>query len=65
MESFPKNAGNQGFGGLRVDEVSRAFDNAVKQEIAIKQKKGQPVARYDTETGRAYLENVDGIREYI
>ena len=26
---------------------------------------GLPVARYDTETKRAYLENADGTREYI
>jgi antitoxin component of RelBE/YafQ-DinJ toxin-antitoxin module len=61
---FLVNADNQGFGGLTPEEVTRAFDDAVKQEIAMKQKKGLPVARYDKETGRAYLENADGTREY-
>ena len=43
---FPINISNQGFGGLSTDEVSEAFNNAVKQEIASKQKKGQPVAYF-------------------
>jgi len=57
--------GSQGFAGLSADEVSRAFNKAVEQDIAKKQKKGLPVPRYDTETGRAYLENADGTREYV
>jgi addiction module RelB/DinJ family antitoxin len=61
---FPVNADSQGFGGLTPDEVTRAFNDAVRQDIARKQKKGLPVARYDTETGRAYLENADGTWEY-
>jgi addiction module RelB/DinJ family antitoxin len=62
---FPVNTGNQGFGGLNADEVTSAFKKAVKQDIARKQKKGLPVARYDTKSGRAYLENADGSREYV
>ena len=62
---FSVNTGNQGFGGLSTDEVTKVFNSAVRQEIAKKQKKGIPVARYDTETGRAYLENADSTREYI
>jgi DNA-damage-inducible protein J len=62
---FPINTGNQGFGGLSADDVSKAFNNAVKQTIAIKQKKGLPVAGYDIKTKRAYLENADGTREYV
>jgi addiction module RelB/DinJ family antitoxin len=61
---FPVNADNQGFGGLSADEVTRAFNIAVKQDIAKKKKKGLPVAKYDTERGQAYLENADGTREY-
>jgi len=59
------NTGNQGFGGLSADEVTGVFNNAVKQDIANKQKKCLPVARYDTETGQAYLENADGTQEYV
>jgi len=54
----------KGFGGLSADEVTRAFNNAVNQDIAKKQEKGLPVARYDPEAGLAYLENADGTREY-
>jgi len=62
---FPVNTGNQGFGGLSTDEVTMVFNEVVKQNIAKKQKKGLPVARYDAETGQAYLENADGTREYV
>ena len=62
---FPVNAGYQGIGGLSADEVTRVFNDAVKKDISKKQKKGLPVARYDTETRRAYLENADGTREYV
>jgi len=62
---FPVNAGDKGFGGLGFDEITGKFNNAVNKEIAKKQKKGLPVARYDSETGQAYLENPDGTREYV
>jgi DNA-damage-inducible protein J len=62
---FPVNTGNQGVGGLSADEVTNAFKNVVRQDIAIKQKKGLPVARYDTKSGRAYLENADGTKDYV
>jgi len=62
---FPVNADNQGFGELSVEEVSDVFRKAVKQDIAKKQKKGLPIARYDKKSGRAYLENADGSREYV
>ena len=52
------------FGGLSADEVTQAFTSAVKQDISLKQEKGLPVARYDIESGRAYLECADGTREY-
>jgi len=62
---FPVNAGNQGVGGMSADEITSVFTSAVKQDIAEKQKKGLPVARYDAKTKRAYLENSDGTREYV
>ena len=62
---FPLNTGNQGFGRLNADEVTGTFKKAVKQDITRKQKKGLPVARYDMKSGRAYLENADGSREYV
>ena len=51
--------------GLSIDDISKAFNEAVKQDIAKKQEKGLPVARYDAEAGKAYLENPDGTREYV
>ena len=62
---FPVNADNQGFTGISADEVTKTFKKAVKQDIAKKQNKGLPIARYDTKSGRAYLENADGSREYV
>ena len=62
---FPVQTGNKGFGGLSINEVTDSFNNAVKEDIAKKHKKGLPVARYDIETRRAYLENADGTREYV
>ena len=62
---FPVNTGNQGFGGLSADEVTKAFNTAVIQDIENKQKRGLPIARYDKESGKAYLENADGNREYV
>jgi len=62
---FSVNTGSQGIGGLSADEVTRAFNNIVEQDIAIKQNRGIPVARYDRESERAYLENADGTREYV
>ena len=62
---FPVNIDNQGIGGFTTEEITKVFINAVEQDIAKKKKNGLPVARYDTETGRAYLENTDGTRDYV
>ena len=62
---FPVNAAPPGVRELIADEVTGLFNDAVNQEIATKHKKGLPVARYDTETKRAYLECADGTREYV
>jgi addiction module RelB/DinJ family antitoxin len=62
---FQVNADSQGFAELGVKEVTGVFKKAVKQDIAKKQKKGLPIARYDKKSGRAYLENTDGSREYV
>jgi len=62
---FSVNVGAQGIAGLSADEVSSAFNAAVKQDIIKKQENGLSVARYDAKSGRAYLENADGSREYV
>lgn len=62
---FPVNTGDSDDWGIDANDVTTAFTNAVRQDMAIKQKKGVPVARYDIERGQAYLENAEGIREYV
>jgi len=62
---FPVHINNKGFAGLSINEVTAAFNNAVKEDIAKKQKKGLPVVRYDKETRQAYLEYANGTREYV
>ncbi len=62
---FPVQVDDSNFGGLNADEAASAFTLAVNQDIVQKKQKGIPVARYDTSSGRAYLENADGSREYV
>ena len=62
---FPVNTSPQRFGGLSINEVTSTFKDAVKQDIENKQRMGLPIARYDPESKRAYLENTDGTREYV
>ncbi len=58
---------SSGFGpaGCSADEIADLFTASVKREIARKQQTGLPIARYDVENKRAYLEYPDGKREYI
>jgi len=56
---------NQGIGGFSADEITEVFKKSVKQSIKQKQAKGLPVAKYDAKLKKAYLENADGIREYV
>ena len=46
-------------------DITSAFVAAVKTDIAENRRKGLPVAGYDAATKRAYLEAVDGTREYV
>jgi antitoxin component of RelBE/YafQ-DinJ toxin-antitoxin module len=62
---FPVRASNQWAGGISTDEITGIFNAAVKQDITKKRKKRLPVARYDTASKRAYLENADGTKEYV
>ena len=55
-----------GFGtGYSAADISSAFSAAVQNDVAEKQMKGFPVARYDTDKRQAYLETPDGKREYV
>lgn len=62
---FTVNTVSQGIGGLNSGEVTKIFNQAVKQDIEEKKKKGLPVTRYDLDSKRAYLENADGTQEYV
>ena len=62
---FPVNIESYGIGGLNADEVTQLFNEAVTQDINRKQTKKLPIAGYDKKSGKAYLENNDGTREYV
>ena len=51
-----------GFGST---PVIRCFKESIRIDDEIRRIKGLPVARYDDETKRAYLEYPDGRREYV
>jgi len=51
--------------GYTPANITRAFDAAVRNEISDNQRKGYPIARYDAESKRSFLEAADGTREYI
>ena len=51
---------------VREDEqMTRSFQANIDAAIADKIAKGLPVARYDAEIDRSYLEYPDGHREYV
>jgi len=62
---FSVSAGIQGIEGLGTEKITEAFIKAVNQDIEKKYNKDLPVARYDPKSKKAYLENVDGSREYV
>jgi addiction module RelB/DinJ family antitoxin len=70
---FPVNAGGAeaGSSGAGVeydfspDTVTRAFAEAVSENIYEKLKSGAPVAKYDVSQKRAYLLYPDGTRDYV
>jgi addiction module RelB/DinJ family antitoxin len=47
------------------DHVTNAFNTTVQNDIKVKQQKGLPIAKYDIDKKRAYLEFADGTKEYI
>ena len=51
--------------GYTAADITGAFEAAVRNEAAENQRKGFPVARYDSVNKRAYLEFTDGTKEYI
>ena len=51
--------------GYTPAEITNAFEAAVRNEVSDARRKGLPVARYDENSKRPYLEFTDGTREYV
>ena len=51
--------------GISDDELTLRFKESIRIDDEIRKIKGLPVARYDDESKRAYLEYPDGRREYV
>jgi hypothetical protein len=51
--------------GVSDDELAKRFKEAIRIDNEIKKIKGVPIADYDENTGKAYLEYSDGKREYV
>lgn len=46
-------------------QMTKSFKNSVDKAISATKQNGNPVARYDISTKRAYLEYPDGHRQYV
>jgi DNA-damage-inducible protein J len=63
---FPVSTGSSGFShGLSASYITSAFYTTVQNDIKSNQQKGAPVAKYDVVEKLAYLELVDGTKEYL
>jgi hypothetical protein len=51
--------------GISDEELTQRFEEAIRIDDEVRRIKGLPVARYDDETKKAYLEYPDGSREYV
>ena len=51
--------------GISDDELTRRFKESIRIDDEIRKVQGLPVARYDTESKRAYLLYPDGKIEYV
>jgi DNA-damage-inducible protein J len=61
---FPLKLTNAEIIGEDAAAMETAFAEAAQDAIRRKQEKGLPVARYDADSKRAYLEYPDGTKEY-
>jgi len=63
---FPVSTRAAGFGtSYSPADITGAFKVAVQDNIVESRQKGLPVAKYDPDQRKAYLEIADGTREYI
>lgn len=51
--------------GYSQNDITEAFAASIQREITKKQHNGSPIALYDAENKKAYLEYPDGSRQYI
>lgn len=51
--------------GISDEELTERFKASIRIDDEIRKIKGLPVARYDDESKKAYLEYPDGRREYV
>ena len=51
--------------GISDEKLTELFKESIRIDDEIRKIKGLPVARYDDETGRAYLEYPVGRIEYV
>lgn len=51
--------------GYSQNDITEAFAASIQREITKKQQSGSPIAQYDAENKRAYLEYPDGSRQYV
>ena len=51
--------------GISDDELTERFKESIRIDNEIRRIKGLPVAKYDSESRRAYLEYPDGRIEYV
>ena len=50
--------------GISDDELTKRFKEAIRIDNEERRIKGEPIAKFDTEKRRAYLEFPDGRRQY-
>ena len=51
--------------GISDEELTRRFKESIRIDNEVRKIKGIPVAGYDDEARKAYLEYPDGRREYV
>ncbi len=51
--------------GISDEELTRRFRESIRIDNEVRKIKGLPVAGYDDEIKKAYLEYPDGRREYV
>ena len=51
--------------GISDEELTERFKESIRIDNEIRRIKGAPIAKFDKETKRAYIEYPDGRREYV